>query len=103
MDKVVHFEIPVDNLKRAQNFYKSSFDWGINEVAQMQYTLLMTGPSDKKGPTEKGFINGGMLQRQECIVSPVITIQVGDMKKLPQKRGNLYRIESTLLNTRKYS
>jgi len=27
MDKVVHFEIPVEELERAQKFYKSVFGW----------------------------------------------------------------------------
>ena len=29
MDKVVHFEIPADELERAQKFYKSIFGWDI--------------------------------------------------------------------------
>ncbi|MFL5737592.1 MAG: VOC family protein, partial [Actinomycetota bacterium] len=27
MDKVVHFEIPVDDRSRAKEFYSSVFDW----------------------------------------------------------------------------
>jgi len=32
MDKVVHFEIPADNLQRAQNFYGELFGWQINQA-----------------------------------------------------------------------
>jgi predicted enzyme related to lactoylglutathione lyase len=32
MDKVVHFEIPVDDAARAQAFYGSAFDWDLNEA-----------------------------------------------------------------------
>ena len=29
MDKVVHFEIPVDDAARAREFYGSAFDWDL--------------------------------------------------------------------------
>jgi len=76
-DKVVHFELPADNLERAQEFYRRAFDWSINTVPGMGYTLVQTTPSGKDGsPTEPGAINGGMLTRQPPIKNPVITIQV---------------------------
>ena len=32
----------------------------------MGYTIVMTGPTDQEsGPTEPGFINGGMFERSE--------------------------------------
>ena len=78
-DKVVHFELPADNLERAQNFYRSAFDWSINTVPGMGYTLVQTTPSSKDGsPTEPGAINGGMLARQAPIKNPV-TIQVASI------------------------
>jgi predicted enzyme related to lactoylglutathione lyase len=36
-DKVVHFELPADNLERAQHFYRNAFDWSINTVPGMGY------------------------------------------------------------------
>jgi predicted enzyme related to lactoylglutathione lyase len=61
-NKVVHFELPADNLERAQNFYRNAFDWSINAVPGMGYTLVQTTPSGTDGsPTESGAINGGML------------------------------------------
>jgi predicted enzyme related to lactoylglutathione lyase len=79
-DKVVHFELPADNLERAQNFYRSAFDWSINTVPGMGYTLLQTTLSGKDGrPTEPGAINGGMLARQAPIKNPVLTIQVASI------------------------
>lgn len=54
-DKVVHFELPADNLERAQNFYRTAFDWSINSVPGMGYTLVQTTPSGKDGsPTQPG-------------------------------------------------
>ena len=66
MDKVVHFEIPVDDLKRAQNFYKIIFGWTIEPMPKMNYTILITVEVDEKFmPKEKGAINGGMMKRDK--------------------------------------
>jgi uncharacterized protein len=36
------------------------------EMPDMGYTMVMTGPTDQAGgPTEPGFINGGMFERSE--------------------------------------
>jgi hypothetical protein len=78
--KVVHFEIPADDVERAQDFYSKAFGWRINSIPEMGYTMVGTTPSDEQGlPTELG-INGGMLKRQEPITSPVITIDVPDVE-----------------------
>lgn len=62
-DSVVHFEIPVDNMGRAQKFYKETFGWSINAMPEMGYALLGTAPSNEDGrPTQPGAINGGMLE-----------------------------------------
>ena len=37
MDKVVHFEIPADDLGRAQKFYKSGFGWNMDQFPGMEY------------------------------------------------------------------
>jgi predicted enzyme related to lactoylglutathione lyase len=95
LDKVVHFEIPVDNLERAKKFYKSAFDWGMNPVPEMEYTLLGTVEVDEKTqmPKESGAINGGMTQRDDTIKNPVITISVEDidaaMKKIEGLGGKI--------------
>ena len=62
--KVMHFEIPFDDGDRARGFYGETFGWQMFPVPGMDYTMVMTGPSDpEKGPTEPGFINGGMFER----------------------------------------
>src|ERR671923_161913 len=64
--KVVHFEIPFDDGERARSFYGQAFGWQLMEMPEMGYTIVMTGPSDPEtGPTESGFINGGMFERSE--------------------------------------
>lgn len=77
--RVVHFEIPVDDLARAEGFYRDAFGWEMNSVPGMGYTLVSTTPSTERGPTEPGAINGGMLARQAPITAPVVTIEVDDI------------------------
>lgn len=83
MDKVVHFEIPMDDVGRAQKFYQEIFGWQIKAVPEMDYVLVHTGPTDNQnGMTkESGFINGGMMKRQKLVRNPVITISVEDIDK----------------------
>ena len=86
MDKVQHFEIPVDKEERAMKFYKDTFDWNFMPMPEMQYTMVHTGKTDKVGMIqEKGVINGGMLKRNKNIKSPVITITVEDIEKTISK------------------
>lgn len=62
--KVMHFEIPFDDGDRAAKFYGETFGWQIMPIPELSYTIVMTGPTDpESGPTEPGFINGGMFQR----------------------------------------
>ena len=78
--KVVHFEVPAKNLKRAKDFYTRVFGWQMNDVQGMDYTLVGTVKTDKNQvPTEPGAINGGMVKLQKPFSGPVITIQVDDI------------------------
>ena len=80
-DKVVHFEIPADDLDRARAFYQDAFGWTINAIPELGYTIVETTPIDNETnmPTEPGAINGGMMQREAPITGPVITIGVDDV------------------------
>lgn len=83
MDKVVHFEIPVDDLARATAFYGPIFGWDLQEMDMggSTYTIVMTTPIDEKTqmPTEPGAINGGLMKRSSDTPAPVITIGVGSI------------------------
>ncbi len=48
MDKVVHFEIPADDLARANKFYSNLFGWKINQVSQFNYAIINTVKTDEK-------------------------------------------------------
>jgi len=95
VDKVVHFEIPVDDVKRARAFYGSVFEWGIVPMDDMRYTLAMTTPVDEttQSPREPGAINGGLMDRQPHTPAPVITIQVDaideSLKKVEAEGGSV--------------
>ena len=84
MRKVVHFEIPADDLERAKSFYGSVFDWELNtmQMDEGEYTIVTTTPvDDSMMPTEPGAVNGGLMQRSNDTPSPVITIDVDDIEQ----------------------
>jgi len=81
MDKVVHFEIPVDDAARAKEFYRTTFDWELNDMDMgggNTYTTVTTTPIDEQSrlPTEPGSINGGLMSRTSDTPVSVITIGV---------------------------
>jgi predicted enzyme related to lactoylglutathione lyase len=81
MGRVVHFEIPTDDVARAKEFYGSIFGWQLLDMqgeAMGEYTLTLTTPVDQETqvPTEPGAINGGLMKRSAETPSPVITIEV---------------------------
>ena len=75
--RVVHFEIPFDDGERAQDFYRQAFGWQLQSMPGMGYTLVTSGPSGDSGPTEAGFINGGMMSREDSPSrSPILVVDV---------------------------
>lgn len=78
--RVVHFEIPFDDGERAKAFYGKAFGWNIMPVPDMDYTMVMSGPTGEQGPTESGFINGGMMQREEPYTAPNIVVDVDNLE-----------------------
>ena len=78
--RVVHFEIPYDDGDRARAFYERTFGWQLMQLPDMGYTLAMSGPSGEQGPTESGFINGGMMERQGPFKAPNIVIDVENLE-----------------------
>lgn len=86
--KVVHFEIPFDDGERAREFYGETFGWQMVPVPGMDYTMVMTGPTDpEQGATEPGFINGGMFERSADFpsTSPNLIIDVPSVDEALRK------------------
>ena len=82
MSKVTHFELGVDDLDRAKNFYSTVFGWKLDTMDMPgggQYTGIITTDVDPQTmtPTQPGAINGGMVLRSETVTpAPVVTIEV---------------------------
>ena len=87
--KVVHFEIPYDDGDRARGFYKEAFGWDLQAWGDGSYTLVGTGPTGETGPTETGFINGGMMKREGFFSAPVVTVAVDDIDEALAAIGRL--------------
>lgn len=91
MDRVVHFEIPADDVERAKKFYIGVFGWKAIPMGDMGYTIVQTAPTNKDGMLkEPGAINGGMMERKDPLRHPIITISVTDIDasvKMIEKMG----------------
>jgi predicted enzyme related to lactoylglutathione lyase len=80
--RITHFEIPFDDGARARSFYQEIFGWHVDEMPEMNYTMVATGPTTEQGmPSEPGYINGGMFQRSDEWPSkgPVVTVDVASI------------------------
>ncbi len=87
-NRVVHFEIPFDDGDRARSFYGDVFGWQLMNMPEMNYTMVTTGPTDQEqGPSEPGFINGGMLKREGAWSAPNIVIDVDNIEHVLKSIG----------------
>lgn len=77
MRSVVHFEIPADDVARAKEFYSAVFDWQLQDMPDMDYTIVQTTEVDQNQmPTTPGSINGGLMRRSQDTPAPVLTVDV---------------------------
>jgi len=59
---VSHFEIYADDTTKLGQFYTTLFDWQLQPVPEMSYTVIRTVETDAQGmPQQSGGINGGIL------------------------------------------
>ena len=85
MDKIVHFEIPVDDMDRAKKFY-SIFGWQMDDIPGMDYVGIRTVDVDEKQqPVEKGAINGGMMKRTDAVKAPIVAINIDSIDNYVEK------------------
>ena len=87
--RVVHFEIPFDDGDRARAFYEQAFGWDVSAMPGMDYTIVSTGPSGEAGPTEPGYIGGGMAHRGESLAAPTVVVEVDDIDDALKKIDGL--------------
>jgi len=82
MNKVMHFEIPADDVERAKAFYTKSFSWQTQDIPEMKYTIARSVEVDENQmPKEPGAINGGIFKRESDMPHPQFYIDVDDIDK----------------------
>jgi predicted enzyme related to lactoylglutathione lyase len=59
---IVHFEVYVDDLERAKNFYATVLGWAFSHNDDTDYTLVYPGGQIAAEPAKVG-INGGIVLR----------------------------------------
>jgi predicted enzyme related to lactoylglutathione lyase len=79
MNPVVHFEIPVADMKVAKEFYKKIFGWKIQSM-DPSYAMITTVPEGLTVGTIGG-INGGMMPKVKDAKAPVIVVSVPSIDK----------------------
>jgi hypothetical protein len=80
MGRVVHFELPADDPKRAIAFYQSVFGWKFEKwQGPVDYWLITTGPEGEPG------INGGLGRRNSPGEGVVNTIDVKSVDEAVKK------------------
>lgn len=87
----MHFEIPADDLARADKFYQDVFGWKIMNMPMPggEYHVATTVEVDEKHmPKEAGAINGGIMKRSKPGEAPVIVVSVENLDE------HLKKIES---------
>lgn len=94
MDQVVHFHVPVSDMKRAKEFYVSIFGWDIEETGHSNYQKATTVAVDENCmPKEPGAINGALYLRESPEDSTEITIEVSSiedyLKKVEEAGGKV--------------
>ncbi|MEM4255171.1 MAG: VOC family protein [Candidatus Norongarragalinales archaeon] len=90
MDKVVHFEVPADDLPRAKAFYERVFGWKIEKYPMPDpdvpyYGVHTVEVDEKHMPKESGAINGGMMKKDATAPYPVIVMSVESVEKTLKK------------------
>lgn len=88
MDPVTHFEIPADDPERATGFYTDVFDWELEEmpIDDGVYRGMLTSPVDEAYmPEEPGTINGAIVDREEALTGPILTIEVSSIDDHAQR------------------
>lgn len=68
MNKVSHFELPVENVEEAKHFYEHLFGWQFVAMKNnnADYWIVRTAETDEEGMLkETGAINGGLYRRQD--------------------------------------
>ena len=75
MNRVIHFEIPSNDVERSQQFFSNVFGWKYDKWGDMPYWMASTGEDDKPG------IHGALMPKDEIAQNVVNTIGIEDAAK----------------------
>ena len=78
MARVIHFEIPTKDPRKAAAFYKKVFGWKVTQWGKQQYWMVKTG--DEKTPG----IDGGIMLKKD-LRATVNTVGVDSVDKAIKK------------------
>ncbi|NUN11766.1 VOC family protein [Candidatus Micrarchaeota archaeon] len=100
MDSVVHFEVPTRDLNRAKKFYEAVFNWQLQDIPEMNYTIARTTEVDSNQmPLKSGAINGGMV-KDDPVVGTVIVMDVQNIddsiEKIKANGGTMLMEKTTV-------
>ena len=96
MDRIVHFEIPAEDIGRAKKFYESVFGWKIEKwKGPMEYYMVMTGEKGAPG------IDGGLVKKQKPLMQVTNTIDVKSvdeaLKKIQSNGGKIVQPKAEVM------
>lgn len=102
MDKVQHFEIPVQDMNRAKKFYQTVFKWKMQDVPGMEYVMVDTVETDQNRQPIGGT-NGGLIKKnRDYAAATSVTVTVENieesLKEVIKNGGKLLKSEEKFLN-----
>ena len=74
----ISFELPAVDLERAKSFYQQVFDWQMNDLPGMEYTLVLDTAT--VGAGQPDGILGGIAKRTDLVSSVVPIISVRSLE-----------------------
>ncbi|TLY09565.1 MAG: VOC family protein [Thaumarchaeota archaeon] len=94
MATIVHFEIPSDNIERANKFYNGLFGWKTEKMpGPMEYWMFRTGNENGEQ-----VIGGGIMKRQQPqqpITNYIGVESVSEYSKKVEKLGGKVKVPKT--------
>lgn len=76
-NRIVHFEIPTDDVDELKRFYQRIFDGKIERApGPMDYWLIQTWPTDEDGNLKGPGVNGGLFKRIDPNQGPMNYVSV---------------------------
>jgi uncharacterized protein len=73
VNRVVHFEVPVDDADRAGAFYRAAFDWRVDQWGDVPYWPMTTGEPPGIGA------EGALTPRSDAPEGVLVYVQVDDI------------------------